>query len=403
MLFLTTLKVALRSLLSNKLRSILSMLGIIIGVGAVIAMLAVGRGAQNQVLSQVTALGSNLIMVMPGQFRAGGVRSATAQTLLLDDARAVLEEIPEVVLASPVARGNVQFKYFGENKQASIMGVATTYPAIRNFKLADGRMFTEGEIERRAKVAVLGADLAVDLYGEDPDPVDTEVRLNGVVFAVVGVLERKGAQGPFSFDDQALVPYTTAMNRILGADYINEIDLQVGDGVDLESVQARIEQLLRRRHKLRDDEDNDFHVANMAEMVEAAQSVTGVFTLLLSAVAAISLVVGGIGIMNIMLVTVTERTREIGIRKAIGAKDRDILVQFLLEAIVMSTLGGLIGILAGVSTAKAGTMITGFPTVVSSVSIALALTFSLSVGIFFGFYPARRAAAMDPVEALSYE
>ncbi|HPV38444.1 MAG TPA: FtsX-like permease family protein, partial [Candidatus Hydrogenedentes bacterium] len=197
--------------------------------------------------------------------------------------------------------------------------------------------------------------------------------------------------------------YTTAMNRILGADYINEIDLQVGDGVDLESVQARIEQLLRRRHKLRDDEDNDFHVANMAEMVEAAQSVTGVFTLLLSAVAAISLVVGGIGIMNIMLVTVTERTREIGIRKAIGAKDRDILVQFLLEAIVMSTLGGLIGILAGVSTAKAGTMITGFPTVVSSVSIALALTFSLSVGIFFGFYPARRAAAMDPVEALSYE
>jgi putative ABC transport system permease protein len=193
------------------------------------------------------------------------------------------------------------------------------------------------------------------------------------------------------------------MNRILGADYINEIDLQVGDGADLESVQTRIEQLLRRRHKLRDDEDNDFHVANMAEMVEAAQSVTGVFTLLLSAVAAISLVVGGIGIMNIMLVTVTERTREIGIRKAIGAKDRDILVQFLLEAIVMSTLGGLIGILAGVSTAKAGTMITGFPTVVSSVSIALALTFSLSVGIFFGFYPARRAAAMDPVEALSYE
>ncbi len=403
MLFITTLKVALRSLLANKLRSILSMLGIIIGVGAVIAMLAVGRGAQKQVLSQVTALGSNLIMVMPGQFRMGGVRSGPVQTLLLDDAKSIMDEVSDVVLASPVARGSVQFKYFGENKQASIMGVATTYPGIRNFKLAGGRMFTESEIDRRAKVAVLGADLTADLYGEDADPVNTEVRLNGVVFTVVGVLERKGAQGPFSFDDQALIPYTTAMNRILGTDYINEIDLQIGEDSDQEAVQTKVENLLRRRHKLRNDQDNDFHVANMAEMVEAAQSVTGIFTLLLSAVAAISLVVGGIGIMNIMLVTVTERTREIGIRKAIGAKDRDILVQFLLEAIVMSTLGGFIGIFVGVSGAKVGTLVSGFPTVVSTVSIVLALTFSVSVGIFFGFYPARRAAAMDPIEALSYE
>ncbi|MBN2307678.1 MAG: ABC transporter permease [Candidatus Hydrogenedentes bacterium] len=402
MLFWTTLKVALRSLLANKLRSILSMLGIIIGVGAVIAMLAVGAGAQKQVLDHVTALGSNLIMVMPGQPRSGGVRGGSYQTLTVEDAQAILAEVPEVEKASPVARGNGQFKYYNKNKESSIMGVTLTYLGIRNFSIEQGRNFTVSEVEQRVKVAVLGADTAEELFGED-DPIGEQIKIAGVTFKVVGVLKAKGTQGPFSFDDQALVPYTTAMDRILGTDYLSEIDLEIAEDSDQEAVQAAIEDVLRKRHAIRAGQDDDFHVRNMAEMVETATSVTRTFSLLLGSVAAISLVVGGIGIMNIMLVTVTERTREIGIRKAIGAKDRDILVQFLLESILMSALGGVVGVGAGVSVAQVSSLVSGFTAVVEPVSVALALSFAVCVGVFFGFYPARRAAALDPIEALSYE
>ena len=402
MLFWTTVKIVLRSLVVNKMRSILSMLGIIIGVGAVIALLAVGAGAQKTVLSHVTALGSNLIMVNPGQSKSGGVRSASFQTLKPEDADAVYRAIPEVVRMSPVSRGNGQFKYYNKNKQASIMGVNSSYIKIRNFEIERGRAFIQSEIEQRAKVAILGSDVAKDLFG-DANPLDEKVKVNGVAFKVIAVLKSKGTQGPFSFDDQALIPYTTAMDRMLGVDYLSEIDLQMEDGANQTVVQAAVEELLRTRHRIPDGRDSDFQVRNMAEMVAAVTSVTNTFSLLLGAVAAISLIVGGIGIMNIMLVTVTERTREIGIRKAIGADDRDILFQFLLESIVMSTLGGLLGIVLGGAVAAAITVIAGFTAPVTPASIALSLSFAICVGVFFGFYPARRAASLDPIEALSYE
>lgn len=402
MLFWTTLNVALRNLLANKLRSILSMMGIIIGVGAVIALLAVGAGAQKKVLDQVTALGSNLIMIMPSQFKYSGVRGGSVETLKPEDADAIFERVPEVEKMSPVVRGSGQFKYYGANKESSIMGVMPAYIGIRNFELAKGRAFTSSEIEQRAKVAILGADTATDLFG-DVNPVDESVKINGLGFKVIGVLKPKGTQGPFSFDDQALVPYTTAMHSLIGVEYLSEIDLQIEDNADQEKVQAELKQLLRARHKIRLEKDDDFQVRNMAEMVQAVTSVTRTFSLLLGSVAAISLVVGGIGIMNIMLVTVTERTREIGIRKAIGAQDRDILVQFLLESILMSTLGGLMGIGAGVGVAEASVLLSGFDALVEAPSVFLALSFAVCVGIFFGFYPARRAASLDPIEALSYE
>ncbi len=402
MLFLTTIKLVLRSLLVNKLRSVLSMLGIIIGVGAVIALLAVGAGAQQQVLAHVTALGSNLIMIMPGQPKSGGVRSGAVETLKPEDAESILSQVPEVLRMSPVARGNGQFKYYGNNKQSSIMGVTADYLQIRNFQIGKGRSFTAGEIERRAKVAILGADTATDLFG-DSSPLGEKVKINGLQFAVVGVLKPKGTQGPFSFDDQALVPYTTAMHRLLGVKYLSEIDLQIAPDANQANVQAKLERVLRVRHEIPDGKDDDFHVRNMAEMVEAVTSVARTFSLLLGAVAAISLVVGGIGIMNIMLVTVTERTREIGIRKAIGADDRDILIQFLLESILMSALGGLIGISVGAAIAALSSVFSGFAAIVEPSSVLLALSFAVCVGVFFGFYPARRAAALDPIEALSYE
>lgn len=402
MLFWTTVKIVLRSLLVNKMRSILSMLGIIIGVAAVIALLAVGAGAQKRVLDQVTALGSDLIMIMPGQPRIGGVRSGSVETLLPEDADRILAEVPEVVKMSPVVRGNGQLKYYNSNKQSSVMGVSPAYIGIRNFEIDKGRVFTINDIDRRAKVAVLGSDIAVDLFA-DANPVGEVVKINGLSFKVVGVLKAKGTQGPFSFDDQALVPYTTAMFRLFGVKYLSELDLQIDSGADQSAVQAKLERLLRTRHKIRPGKDDDFHVRNMAEMVEAVTSIARTFSLLLGAVAAISLVVGGIGIMNIMLVTVTERTREIGIRKAIGADNRDILIQFLLESIIMSALGGLIGIAVGVSAAWGSSLVSGFTAIVEIESVLLALSFALAVGVFFGFYPARRAAALDPVEALSYE
>ena len=402
MLFWTTIKLVLRSLLANKLRSMLSMLGIIIGVGAVIALLAIGAGAQKRILDQVTALGSNLIMVMPGQSRSSGVRSGSVETLVPEDADAILSEIPEALRVSPVARGSAQFKYYNANKQSSIMGVTPQYLKIRNFEIEQGRTLTNSEIERRAKVAILGSDAATDLFG-DVNPVGENVKINGVAFKVIGVLKPKGTQGPFSFDDQALVPYTTAMQRLLGVKYLSEIDIQIADGTDQSKVQSKLEHLLRVRHRLYEGKSSDFNVRNMAEMVEAVTSVTRTFSLLLGAVAAISLVVGGIGIMNIMLVTVTERTREIGIRKAIGADDRDIMIQFLLESIIMSSLGGLMGVVLGGGIAIVSVLVSGFSAIVELTSVLLALSFAVCVGVFFGLYPAQRAAALDPIEALSYE
>jgi putative ABC transport system permease protein len=402
MLFWMIVKVSLKSLAANKLRSILAMLGIIIGVGAVISMLSLGAGAQKSVMDRISAMGTNLLVVRPGQRGTGGVMSGTQQNLTLEDAQAIVEKIANVDQIAPVVSGNAQVKHFSKNTRTSVLGTSGTYLPIRSFELDHGMMFTEGDIERQSRVAVIGPLTAENLFGAE-EPLDQNVKINGINFRVVGVLKSKGDQGWFNPDDQVIVPYTTGMKQLFGVEYLREIDIQCTAGSDLSKVQDEVTALIRKRHKVQPGAPDDITIRNQAEMLEAAAGVSQTFTVLLGGIAGISLLVGGIGIMNIMLVTVTERTREIGIRKAIGAKDRDILRQFLLEALLMSGLGGLFGVVLGISGAKLLPMLTQFTTVIQLSSVLLSLGFSAGVGIFFGYYPALRAAKLDPIEALRYE
>jgi len=401
MLILTIAKVALRSLLANKLRSFLAMLGIIIGVGAVISMLALGTGVQKQSLDRITAMGSNLLVIRPASRGSGGVNSGTQQNMTLADALAIvkLEDVKEV---APVVGGNAQLKYLNKNTRTSLIGTTPSYFTSRAFDIDTGRGFTEAEAAGSAHVIVIGPVTATNLFGTAPAVGET-VKLNGLNFTVVGVLKSKGDQGYFNPDDQVLLPYTTAMKQLFGVAYLREIDIQAVDGADLNEVQDRVTDLLRARHHLEDDAPEDFTVRNQADLIETRNETNRTFTLLLGGIASISLLVGGIGIMNIMLVTVTERTREIGVRKSLGAKHRDILGQFLIEAVLMSGVGGILGVLAGFGGAKIVEKAMGIPTIVEMTSVVLSLGFSAGVGIFFGFYPARRAANMDPIEALRYE
>ena len=402
MLFWTIIKVAFKSLLANKLRTFLAMLGIIIGVGAVISMLAMGAGAQKRVMERIASMGRNLLVVRPGQHGLRGRMLDTSQRLRVADAKAILDQVPGVYQVAPVVRGNSQLKYFNKNTRSNVIGSSMTYFPIRNFEIERGRSFTEGEVERMARVAVLGPTTAENLFGES-NPVGETIKIKGINFSTVGVTKAKGGRGRHNPDDQVIVPYTTAMKQLLGRDHLNEINIQATDNGNLEKVQEAITALLRRRHRLLEGIADDFYIRNQAEIVEAASEVSRTFTILLGGIAGISLLVGGIGIMNIMLVTVTERTREIGVRKAIGAKNRDILLQFLIEAIVLSALGGIIGVALGIGTAQLIPKFTQFSTVAKLTSILLALSFSAAVGIFFGYYPARRAALLDPIEALRYE
>ena len=410
MLFWNIIKVALKCLVANKLRSFLAMLGIIIGVGAVISMLALGAGAQKRILDRMTAMGTNLLIIRAGQRGTGGVMSGTQQTLTLDDAEAIVNKFPEAERVAPVVNGSVQAKYFNKNARISVIGTAAAYFPIRNFELEKGRLFTEQEAERLARVAVLGPMTVTNLFGEN-DPLGQMVKMNGINFTVIGVLKAKGDQGFYNPDDQALIPYSTALKEVFGqtavkAHSIREIDVQGADNADLTRLQEDITALLRKRHRLSSTASDDFSIRNQAEMLSAASEMGDTFNILLGGIASISLLVGGIGIMNIMLVTVTERTREIGVRKAIGAKDRDILGQFLIEAILMSAIGGVIGVAAGIGGAKAIPQIERFNqflTLVTPFSIIISLSFSVAVGVFFGFYPAWRAAKLDPIDALRYE
>jgi len=401
MLFWTIIKVALKSLLANKLRTFLAMLGIIIGVGAVISMLAMGAGAQKQVMERISAMGTNLLMIRPGQHGSHGVTSGSRQNLTVDDATAIMK-IKGVFQIAPVVQGNAQVKYYNQNTRIAVMGSSPTYFTARNFDIGRGRSFTEGEVDSMMRVAVLGPTTVENLF-QDEDPLGQTIKVNGINFQVVGVTKSKGDQGWFNPDDQAIVPYTTAMKQLFGLNYLREIDIQAVDGANLTKVQEDITSLLRQRHRLQPEAQDDFNIRNQAEIVATATNVTQTFTFLLGGIASISLLVGGIGIMNIMLVTVTERTREIGIRKAIGAKNRDIMLQFLIEAIVLSALGGLIGIALGVGGASMIAKLSQFKTFVQLPSVLLALSFAAAVGIFFGYYPARRAALLDPIEALRYE
>ena len=401
MLFWIILKVGIKSLMANKLRSILAMLGIIIGVAAVIAMLAMGSGAQKQIMDQFTAMGTNLLTIRPGQRGSRGVISGTQQNLTLEHAQAIVNEVKDVTMVAPGVQGGVQLKYRNKNTRTTVYGTSITFFTIRNMEIDRGRAFTEGEVDRTARMAVIGPTAAKNVFGEN-DPLNEMVKVNGINFKIIGITKAKG-DGWGSPDDRIIIPYTTAMQQIFGIDYLRGIDVQADAEAALDKVQADVRALLRKLHRLQPDVEDDFEIRNMAEIRDSANQVTSTFKYLLGGIAAISLLVGGIGIMNIMLVTVTERTREIGVRKAIGATEGNILVQFLAESVIISGLGGMIGLGLGVGIAKTIPMFSPMTTLVDLPSAILAIAVAGSIGIFFGFYPAWRAAQLDPIEALRYE
>ncbi len=401
-------KVGVKALLANKLRSFLAVLGIIIGVGAVISMLALGAGTRDSIMKRVSSMGTNLLIVRPGLAGRRGVMSGISQTMTVDDALAIASEVPGVDWVSPVVSQNVQLKYFNKNANTSTLGVAPGYLTVRNFALGHGRFFTDLEVERMARVAVIGPTTAENLFGRD-EPVGETIKVKGVNFQVIGVLEEKGDQGWSNPDDQVLIPITTAMKQIFGVQRVREIDILTSPDLPSNApVVAAVTELMRKRHRLVAGAENDFQIADQAETISMAASFGTTMSILLGSLGGISLLVGGIGIMNIMLVTVAERTKEIGLRKAIGARERDIRNQFLFESVLVSGCGGVLGVLLGVGVAVlipylAKLSGAEFTTLVEWGSIALALGVSVGVGVFFGYYPASRAARLDPVEALRYE
>ena len=403
----TSIKIALHALGQNRLRSGLTALGIIIGVGAVIAMVGIGNGAKAQVEAQVASLGQNVIQVSAGSSSShSSVRLGlgSSSTLTVDDAEAIEREIADVVAISPEVRVTTQVVAGNRNWSTQIYGESPEYFSIRQWPLEDGAIFTEQDVRGAAKVAVIGSLAAEELFGGE-DPVGEIVRIKNVPFTVVGVLTSKGASASGSDqDDDIIIPYTSAMKRVIGQQTnLRRINVQAADADAIEEVETQITALLRQRHRIETGKDDDFIVRDQQEIAEAATATARTMTLLLGAVAGVSLVVGGIGIMNIMLVSVVERTREIGIRLAVGARSRDILRQFLMEAFSLSSLGGGIGIVLGISASECLSLVAEWPTLVSLEAVVIAFLFSAAVGIFFGFYPARKASHLDPIDALRYE
>jgi putative ABC transport system permease protein len=400
-----TAYVSLRALRRNKLRSSLTALGIIIGVASVVAMVAVGKGAQASIEGQVAALGQNLLMIFAGSTRSGGVNAGlgTASTITLADAEAIRREVTDVVAVSPEVSTTAQVLANGRNWSTSVVGESQDYLAIRDWKLASGSMFDARDVRTAARIAVIGSKTANQLFGP-LDPVGQTVRVKGIPFVIAGVLSVKGSgMGGQNQDDRLIVPYTTAMKRLTGDRYLRSVNVQVASAARMTAAEQQITSLLRQRHSLTADRDSDFNIFNQKEIADTVSSITKIITLLLGAIAGISLLVGGIGIMNIMLVSVTERTREIGIRIAVGAQPSAIKLQFLIEAVILSVLGGFIGVLAGVGASRLVGMFASFQAVVSVGSIVLAFGVSAAIGVFFGYYPAQKAAALDPIEALRYE
>jgi putative ABC transport system permease protein len=402
MRFGSIIKVALRALLRNTMRSILTALGIIIGVGAVIAMVSIGNGAKSQVEAQVASLGQNVITVFSGSMSQGGMRGGwgSAPTLTVEDAEAIQREVTSIVGVSPEVRDRNQILANGLNWNTQVNGESPDYPDIRSWKIASGAMFSEQDVRSVAKVAVIGKTVADQLF-PNTDPVGQTLRIRNIPFKILGVLDSKG----FNLfgqdqDDTVIVPYTSHMKRLSRRTNISSILIQASSADNIEKAQKEITDVLTQRRKGREP---DFTVRNQVELAQTATATTETMTLLLAAIASVSLIVGGIGIMNIMLVSVTERTREIGIRLAIGAHGRDVLMQFLIEATILSTLGGLIGILLGIGSSQLVSWKYGWPVQVSTASVVIAFVFSAAVGMFFGFYPARKAAQLDPIDALRYE
>jgi macrolide transport system ATP-binding/permease protein len=397
--------VALRALRRNKLRSALTALGIIIGVASVVAMVAIGNGAQNSIEAKVAALGQNILIIFSGNRHTSGVNAGlgSAPTFTLADAIAIQREVPDIAAMSPEITTSTQAIANGRNWATTLAGESPEYLKIRDWKLATGSMFTDHDLRATAKVAVMGSKAASQLFGP-LNPVGQTVRMNNIPFIIIGVLTSKGSgMGGQDQDDRLIVPYTTAMKRVTGDKYPRSVTLQISSQDRINIAQQQIVALLRQRHRLASGEQDDFSILNQKEIADTVGNISQIITIFLGSIAGMSLLVGGIGIMNIMLVSVTERTREIGIRMAVGAQGYDILLQFLIEAITLSLLGGLIGVLAGVSISRASHLFVGFNAVVSPGSVILAFTVSFAIGVFFGFYPARKAASLDPIEALRYE
>ena len=405
---LLPLKIAARALRINKMRSFLTMLGIMIGIGAVIVMVAVGAGASKQIADQIATMGSNLILVLPGSTTSGGIRAGfgSAPTLTFDDVKAIRAECSAVSLVAPSVRGTAQVVYGNMNWSTVIQGVTPDTLWIREWRTVLGREMTQNDSDTAQKVCALGKTVAETLFG-DEDPTGKQVRVKGVPFTVIGVLEPKGRSPQGSDqDDVVFVPITTAQRKLFGSPIPNTVGVilvQARDQSLLSQAEAQVNALLDQRHHVGPSRERDFTVRNLTEILAVSQQSSQVMSTLLGAVASISLIVGGIGIMNIMLVSVTERTREIGIRMAIGAREADILLQFLAEAVLLTLLGGIIGIGLGVGSALIISALFGWPTLISAQAIILGVVFSSVIGIFFGFYPARTAARLNPIDALRYE
>lgn len=405
---LQALRIALRALRINKMRSFLTMLGIIIGIAAVIAMMAVGSGASYVISQQIASIGSNILLVIPGSTTSSGLRTGSGgvQTLTSDDAKAMQLECPSVEMAAPVIRSSGQVVYGNQNWSTLLMGTTPELFAIREWPAASGRSISTSDVDGAAKVCLIGRTIAETLFG-DEDPLGKMVRIKKVPFTVIGVLEPKG-QSPQGTDqdDVIFVPLRTAQRKLVGSLFPNSVGsilVKAKSEEQLSAAEEEIKLLLNQRHRISNGKEPDYTVRNLSEILAVAEQSSKAMSLLLGAVASISLIVGGIGIMNIMLVSVTERTREIGIRMAIGAKRKNILLQFLTEAVLLTLLGGLLGIALGAGGATIVSKILSWPTLISPVAITVAVLFSGAVGIFFGFYPARKAAALNPIEALRYE
>jgi putative ABC transport system permease protein len=408
--FAATLRIALLALRINKMRSALTMLGIIIGVAAVIVMVAVGNGAQARVEAQIKSLGSNIIMVLSGSMTSGGARggSGSQQTIYEEDATAMMREVDAIQAAAPTLRGAGQAIVGNANWSTSFTGTTPEYLDVRDWTIAEGRGFEPAEMNSSGKVVLIGQTVAENLFG-DASPLDQVIRVRKVPLTVIGVLARKGQNmmGQDQ-DDILLMPISTARTRIIGVTQaksrsVNTIMVKIKEGADMKEAEERMRELLRQRHRLQPGQDDDFYVRNLSEILQAQEASSRVMAWLLAAVASVSLIVGGIGIMNIMLVSVTERTREIGLRMAVGARGRDILTQFLVEAITLSVIGGLIGVVLGIGASLLIAQLAGWPTALSAAAILLAAGFAALIGVFFGYYPALKASRLLPIDALRYE
>ena len=405
MLFKECFLMAFTALYGNKLRSLLTMLGIIIGVGAVIAMVSVGMGVRSNVQESIASLGSNMLIVMPGSANNGGQRGAAGsrKSLKYDDAKAIEKKVRNIEYVSPSVSSNYQIVYGNQNWNTSVQGVNPGYMDIKSLTVEYGSFISTDNMNKRDRVAVIGTTVATNLFG-DENPVGKNIRVNNQPFRVIGLLESKGQSSMGQDqDDVVIIPLTTAQERVLGITYVQSINIQVKDSKYMDQVQEDVEILLRQRHKIVGDKEDDFTVRNLTSLMETMTQTTTMITLLLGSVAGISLVVGGIGIMNIMMVSVTERTREIGIRKALGATFNNIMMQFLIESVVIGVIGGLIGIVLGCGLSYLIASVGGFNTVITWLPIVVSFSFSVGIGLLFGILPARKAARLDPIEALRYE